>query len=163
MELSISTQLDYTLLCNRAHPISFPRFRPDSHLRVLSSVQPSNFPCSFEHQIGHLVNVVVLMHPPRGLFSAALNIRDQLFRSLSAYQVPQSVQYLFSSREAFPPSGLSASSAPEIVSLPLRRFPRSLLTTLIRRFQELPRTQGPSSSHLSFSSSHIGLHKLWSL
>ena len=36
----------------------------------------------------------------------SINVRTQLFRSLGAYQVPQSVQYLFSSREA-PPSGLS--------------------------------------------------------
>jgi len=124
MEPSISAQLDSALLCDMVLSIPFPCFYPDSHLPVLSSIQPSIFPSSFERQTcQHLVNVVVLVHPPRGLFSAALNVRDQPFRSLAAYQVPQSVQYLFSSRETSLSSGLSASSAPDIVSLALGSLP----------------------------------------
>jgi len=123
MEPAISAQVDSALLRSMVLSIPFPFLYPDSHLPVLSSIQPSNLPSSFERQTHqHLVNLVVLVHPPRGLFSAALNVRYQLFRSVGAYQVPQSVQYLFFSREA-PPSGLSASSAPEIVSLALESVP----------------------------------------
>jgi len=74
MEPSISAQLDCVRFCNLVPPIPFPRFYPDSHLPVLSSIQPSNFRSSFERQSRQpLVNVVVLVHPPQ-----ALNFRAQL-------------------------------------------------------------------------------------
>ena len=47
----------------------------------------------------HLVKVAVLLQPPRGLSSAALNDR-QLFQSIGAYTAPQSVHYLPSSRKS---------------------------------------------------------------
>jgi len=68
MEPSISTQLNSVRFCDLVLPIPFPRFYPDSHLPVLSSIQPSNFRSSFERQTRQrLVNTMVLVHPPRGL------------------------------------------------------------------------------------------------
>ena len=73
MEPSISAQLDCVRFCNLVPPIPFPRFYPDSHLPVLSSIQPSNFRSSFERQTRqHLVTVVVLVHPPRGCSAQCL-------------------------------------------------------------------------------------------
>ena len=160
MEPSISAQLDSVCFCNLVPPIPFPRFYPDSHLPVLPSIQPSNFPSSFERQTRqHLVNAVVLVHLPRGLFSAALNVRDQLFRSLSAYQVPQSVQYLFSSRESSHQVGFSFLCAryrkfcPWIASLEVF----SLLSST--RVDQKLKALSPAL----FSSSHIGRHESWLL
>ena len=114
--------------------------------------------CSFEHQTHqHFVNIVVLVHPPGGLFPAALNVRDQLFRSLGAYQVPQSVIFS-SSRKAFLCSR-HRKSCPWIAS-PIVFL---LLSSADSKSRPDFKPQGPSSSDLSFSSSHIGLHEGWLL
>jgi len=104
--------------------IPFRRFYPDSCMPVLSLIQPSNFRSSFECQTRqHLVNTMVLVHPPRGLLSTALNVRAQLFRSLGAYQVSSMrAVSLFLSR-SLPIKWAFASSAPDIIGLSLASLP----------------------------------------
>ena len=158
---SLSAQLN-SALCSMVLPsrplasvpdLILPSFlRPSPHTKS-SSIPPIFFFVASIHipsalsQRGltrsrqHLVNVAVLVQPPRGLSSAALNDR-QLFQSIGAYQAPQSAHH--------PPLAKSPSKVrfqPYRKSCSWMNVDR-FLTTFICRFQVSTGTQGPPASIL---------------